>query len=79
MKNTVRPLYEIAIDITANWAKVNYGAVPYLDAMKTLDKITDMYFQDTARSVVSYFLCNATAWRGEVARDVKKELNAMLK
>ncbi len=74
-----RPLYEIAIDITANWANVNFGAVPYLDAMRSLDSINDMYFQDTARSVVSYFLCNATAWRGEDARNIKKELNAMLK
>ena len=74
-----RPLYEIAIDITANWAKVNFGAVPYLAAMKTLDSIDDDYGQDSGRSIVMYFLSNATTWRGEAARNIKKELNAMLK
>ena len=74
-----RPLYEIAIDITANWTKVYFGAVPYLDAMRTLDTIDDRYFQDSARGVVGYFLCNATTWRGDDARRIKKELNAMLK
>ena len=77
MKKTARPIFEIAKDIRNDWAKVNYGAVPYLDAMDTLDNINDNYFQDTARSVVMYFLCNATSWRGEVAREIKKELKAL--
>jgi hypothetical protein len=29
---------------------------------------------DDAKSIVSYFLCNATTWRGEDARRIKKEL-----
>ena len=36
-------------------------------------------YQDSGRSVVAYFLANAGTWRGEVARRVKKELNAMIK
>jgi len=78
-----RPLSEIAQEIEENWSKlgngVNFAARPYLDAMKTLNSITDNYFQDSGRSIVAYFLGNAASWRGEVARRVKKELNAMLK
>ena len=74
-----RPLYEIAADIRAHWAKVNYAAEPYLEAMESLDSITGMYFYETAESVVLYFLSNATSWRGEDARRVKAELRGMLK
>ena len=73
------PLYVIADEILGDWKNVNYGAKPYLDAMMTLDSIDDMYYQDTARSVVAYFLSNASSWRGDIARKVKKELNDMLK
>ena len=76
----VRELNVIAQEIKADWgAKVNYGAVPYLDAMTQLSTIDDRYYDDTADSVVRYFLCNANTWRGEVARRVKKELNQILK
>lgn len=47
--------------------------------MLSIDKITDMYDQDPARDVVAYFLNNATVWKGEDARRIKAELNAMLK
>ena len=47
--------------------------------MAELDNLTDMYGCDTAASVVRYFLANASTWRGEVAKRVKAELNAMLK
>jgi hypothetical protein len=73
-----RPLYEIAADIRAHWAKVNYAAKPYLDAMDQLNLITDKYYMDDADSIVRYFLGNATSWRGEDARRVKAELKGML-
>ena len=80
VNKVVRPLHEIAREISKDWAgKVNYGAVPYLGAMRTLDKISDPYGQDSGDSIVRYFLCNANTWRGETARRVKKELNDMLK
>jgi hypothetical protein len=69
-----RPLYEIAAEIKADWKKVYFGAVPYLDALADLDKITDRYGMDDAHSIVLYFLSNATTWRGETARRVKAEL-----
>lgn len=73
----MRPIYEIAAEIRRDWKKPYFGAVPYLDAMGAIDRIDEMYGADTAKSVVLYFLSNATNWRGDVARRVKKELNAM--
>ena len=53
----MRPLYKIAGEIYADWGKkVNYAAKPYLEAMAELDKITDMYMYDSAKSIVLYFL-----------------------
>jgi hypothetical protein len=75
----MRNLSEIASEIRSNWSNVYFGAVPYLDAMSTLDSIEDDYILDSGRSIVAYFLANAGTWRGEVARRVKKELNKMLK
>ena len=73
-----RPLYIIAADIKADWQKVNYAAVPYLDAMQQLNSIEDNFILDSARSIVRYFLSNATTWRGEKAREIKAELKAMI-
>lgn len=79
MTTAPRPLSAIAADIRAAWPKVNYAAAPYLDAMETLDKITDSYFADSAESVVLYFLSNATSFRGDAAKALKLELKALLK
>lgn len=82
---TTRPLYEIAEEIRQNWKKsisgtdLNYAAKPYLEAMQDLNKITDNYICDSGKSIVAYFLGNASSWRGETAKRVKAELNAMLK
>ena len=74
-----RSLNTIAREIRSNWAKPYFGAVPYLDAMGSLDTMQDKFYYDDARSVVLYFLANAATWRGETARRIKAELNAMLK
>lgn len=70
---------EIATVVRRNWPKVYFGAVPYLEAMQSLEKITDSYGLDSGTEVVNYFLANANTWRGEVARAVKKELNDRVK
>lgn len=62
-----------------DWANVNYAATPYLGAMAQLDSIDDDYWLDSGREVVQRFLINASSWRGDVARAVKKELNRRLK
>lgn len=73
-----RPLSEIAQDIHVSWPTVHHAARPYLEAMGGLNKITDPYFCDSARTVVMYFLANATSWRGPDARRVKAELKGLL-
>jgi hypothetical protein len=74
-----RPICEIAQEIRNDWKNVYFGAKPYLEAMFCLFKITDTYIEDSANSVISYFLCNAGTWKGETAKRVKKELNKMIK
>lgn len=73
-----RPLNEIARDIRKDWKNPYFGARPYLDAMRTLDSINDNYGFDSAKTIVRYFLANASTWRGETARNIKKELKAMV-
>ena len=74
-----RPLYEIARDIRKDWGKkISCYAKPYLDAMACLNSINDNYGWDSADSVVRYFLANASTWRGETAKAIKKELKAMV-
>jgi hypothetical protein len=72
-------LSEIASKIRRDWGKVNFAAVPYLEAMGQLESISDSYYADTGMSVVAYFLSNAGTWKGDTARAVKKELNRRLK
>lgn len=74
-----RPLHTIAAEIRADWKRPYFGAAPYLSAMATLGSIRDPYGLDSGTSIVSYFLANASTWRGETARRIKAELNAMLK
>jgi hypothetical protein len=82
-KAKVRPLYEIAAEIRKDWkatskdGSIYFGAVPYLDAMFSMDSINDNFMYDSGRSIVLYFLSNAGTWKGETAKRVKKELKAM--
>ena len=74
-----RSISTIAREIRRDWIKPNFAAVPYLEAMQTLNLITDKYYYDSADSVVRYFLSNATTWKGDKARAIKAELKTMLK
>lgn len=74
-----RALHQIAKEIAGDWKNVNFGAKPYLDAMRSLGDVSDNYHSDTGRSVVAYFLSNASSWRGDTAKRVKAELKGMLK
>ena len=75
---TQRQLHEIASEISKTWPKPSFGAVPYLRAMLSLGNVGDSYGFDGARSIVNYFLCNASTWRGADARRIKAELKAMM-
>jgi len=78
-----RPLHQIAREINDDWRVQGKGvslyARPYLDALLTLESIDDNYYQDSADSVVRYFLANASTYRGEKAKALKAELKSMLK
>jgi hypothetical protein len=62
---SVRSIETIANEIRKDWGvKVNYAAKPYLQAMYGLNSISDNYGCDSAKSIIAYFLCNASSWRG---------------
>lgn len=71
-------LDEIADIIRKDWKKVYFGAVPYLDALGSIDS-SGMFMNDPWQSIVAYFLGNANTWRGPVAKEVKAELKKRLK
>ena len=69
----------IASLIRRNWKPVKFAAVPYLNAMSGLETVNDDYGLDSGKSIVIYFLGNATSWRGDVARQIKAELKCRIK
>jgi hypothetical protein len=74
-----RSISSIAYDIKRVWAKPYFGAKPYLDAMTQLDNINSKYMYDDARSVIMYFLANASTFRGNDAKVLKQELKNLMK
>jgi len=75
----MKPISEYAQEIRSDWKKPYFGAVPYIEAMETLNSINDNYYFDSGKSIVRYFLANASTWKGETARRVKAELKALAK
>lgn len=74
-----RPINIIASEIQKDWKNVNYAAKPYLNAMTLLKSIDDNYCLDSGRSIVIYFLSNASTWKGDVAKKIKNELKELIK
>lgn len=70
---------EIAYAIAKDWDKVSPYAADYLNAMKEITDIEGNYYADSAKSVVLYFLANASTYRGENARSYKALLKEMVK
>ena len=68
-------IVELARMIRKDWEQVSPRAEPYLVAMEQLVDIKDTYGTDKGRMIVAYFLCNAVNWRGDLAHNIKKELN----
>lgn len=73
-----RSVSEIALEISSDWSNVHFAARPYLNSMFSLCSINGSDWNDSAASVVRYFLANASSWRGPIARKVKAELKALL-
>lgn len=77
-----RALHRIAAEIAKDWrlqGRTFPAAEPYRYAMSSMEDITNEYGADSGRSVVLYFLSNASQWRGEVARRVKEELKVLVR
>jgi len=77
--NTVYTISELARQIRSDWKKPYFGAVPYIEAMLSIHDIDGMYYEESAKSIVNYFLANAGTWRGDEARRIKAILNKMVK
>ena len=75
-----RTFQQIAKDIKSIWLNVYFGAVPYLEAMLTLNTSDPnaMYLYNTAGDIVRYFLANAQTFKGADAKRLKAELKSML-
>lgn len=78
METNVRPLFTIAKEIKQDWKNLSPTAKPYLDAMSELTNVNDRYYNDSAKSIVLYFLSNASSWRGDNAKRIKAELKKMV-
>lgn len=83
VKEAHRPLHAYARDITLDWQArskggIGFAAAPYLEAMSTLERITDRYCVDDAVTVVEGFLANCGGWRGPEAKRIKRELSALV-
>ena len=73
------PLNEMARMIMRDWKPMYFGAVPYVQAMLSLENLSSKYIAEDGRTIVAYFLGNAQTWKGPVARAVKAELKRRLK
>lgn len=74
-----RPVSEVAREIRKVWTKPYFGAVPYLQAMSGMSSPKDAYGADDGKSIILYFLANASTFRGPNAKRLKAELKEMLK
>ena len=72
------PPYKLAALAQADWSQrgkgVSYAALPYLQALESVDSWEGKYILEEARTIGLYFLSNAGGWRGPVARAVKAEI-----
>lgn len=62
-----------------HWRQKYIYALAYVEPMLCLLSIDDTYGMDSGRSIVAYALGNLTTWKGDKAREIKKELNKLLK
>ena len=75
-----RPISAIAKEIKKDWGdKINYAAKPYLNSMLSLNNINEYDLNESASSIITYFLSNASSYRGDTAKKLKAELKEILK
>lgn len=70
---------DIANCIIEDWGDgISKEALPYLKAMLELDSINDFYGNESAYSIVSYFLANSAKYKGNLAKEYKKKLKKLV-
>jgi len=70
----------IAAIVRADWKNPYFGAVPYINSMLNIHTHKDEGFGfDMPNEQVIYFLSNASTYKGEQAREIKKELKRRIK
>jgi hypothetical protein len=74
-----RKISVIAMEIINDWQKVNFAALPYLKAMLSINYFSDSYGYDNGKTIVLYFLSNASTYKGETAKRLKLELKNIIK
>lgn len=79
LEKAIRPIGQIAADIKKSWPQVPNCAKVYLNALETLTDKNSKFGLDTAPSLINYFLCNASTFKGEQAKSLKAELKKHLK
>lgn len=75
---TTRSISAIAREIKQTWSKPYFGAAPYISAMLDLQTLSDKFGMDSARSIINFFLANASTWRGDDAKRIKQELKKLV-
>lgn len=73
-----RRLYEVADEIGELWDTMPPDAAEWVEAMSTLDSVTDPYYEGTGGTVVANFLEHSSGWLGEDAARIKGELAGKL-
>jgi len=79
MEYSKMQLRDLALEIQKDWKNPNYAAKPYINAISSMGSVNEMYFLDRGQTVVAYFLSNAGAWRGPIAKAIKNELRKRIK
>jgi len=76
---TKRRVRSIAAEIEADWPKISPNARPHLDLLHKLDDVHDTAANgQSGRAVVSFFLANASTYKGVKAQELKAELRTMV-
>ena len=81
MREMVADMQQIAQSqkCPVSWREKYWSAVPYIEALSTLDKPTDSYGYDKGTYLINYLLGNLSQYRGEKAKAFKALLKEMAK
>ena len=77
--NIPTDISQIAAIIQTDWKSIPEDAATHLKKMQHLHSIYDRYGNLSAKFTIRNFLNHAKYWQGEIAREVKKKLNEMIK